>query len=356
MSEAPDRDSKTEEPTPKKIADAIEKGDTPFTRELTVMSTTAAILLACWLVVPKAANDLTMMLRVTFANGNDWPFHAPGEISNLIMFIGRNALLILSPLFILLIISAIAGAVSQNPPRIVLERIRPKASRVSLAQGWKRLVGRQMMREFVKSIFKFLIAGGACALVFLSYENIIIQSILAEANRMPAILLSLTSSLLGAVLAAIVVLAGADLLWTRWDWFEQQRMTRQEVKDEMKQMEVDPHLKQRIRAVARSRTRRRMIADVADATMVIANPTHYAVALKYAMGEDEAPRVVAKGMDRIALKIRETAEENNVPVFEDPPLARSLYAASDIDMEIPPEFYVPVAQLVRLLYDDNRER
>ena len=356
MSEKPDRDSKTEDPTPKKLADAVEKGNTPFSREVTTFSTLLAILMAFWAIVPGLSGKATTVLAQVLANVRNWPLDTPSDVSNLLGYVLRGMLWSLFPLFLALVLAAIAGSIVQNTPRFVLERIRPKLSRLSIAEGWQRLMGPQVLREFVKSLFKFAIAGTVCAVVFMSRDGLILQSILTEAGRIPAMTLSLVLSLLSWIVLAVAMLAAVDFLWGRRHWFIEQRMTRQEVKDEFKQSEGDPMVRMRIRSLARDRSRRRMIADVAGATLVVANPTHFAVAMRYKMEDGGAPRVVAKGQDLVALKIREVAEANGVPVFEDPPLARALYKAVDVDVEIPEEFYVPVANIVRLLYAKEQVR
>lgn len=152
------------------------------------------------------------------------------------------------------------------------------------------------------------------------------------------------------ILLSTALLAAVDVLWTRHHWFSQLKMTKHEVKEEYKQSQGDPVVKSRQRSIARDRARRRMINNVPRATLVIANPTHFAVALRYVREEGDAPVVVAKGQDLIALKIREIAEENNIPVFEDPPLARSMFAQVSVDSVIPPVFYKAVAELVHRVY------
>ena len=354
MAEQPDKESKTEEPTPKRLADAVEKGNTPYSRELTMFASLVAILVSCWLILPGVAWRSTEVLARRFANSGGWSLETPSDVSQLMISTLSAVFQVLLPFFAVMIIAALAGAMVQNPLQFVVERIRPKAERISLLSGWKRLMGSHILLEFVKSLFKFVAAAVVCAVVYYSHDGIVMQSVMIEPNRIPAISLSLVISLLSWTLVALVTLAVGDFLWTRWDWFQQQRMTRQELKDELKQSEGDPMVRMRIRSLARDRSRRRMIADVAKATLVVTNPTHFAVAMRYMMEEGGAPKVVAKGQDLIALRIREVAEANNIPIFEDPPLARALYKAVEVDVEIPAEFYVPVAKIVRLLYADKR--
>ncbi len=161
---------------------------------------------------------------------------------------------------------------------------------------------------------------------------------------------------LKAILFVMAVIAGIDLVWSRYHWLQDLRMTKQEIKDEMKQAEGDPIIKARLRSLARDRMRKRMMAAVPKATLVIANPTHYAIALRYVRDQDSAPVVVAKGQDLIALKIREIAEANGIPVFEDVALARSMYKQVSVDSVIPSQFYQAVAEFVRIVYARKPQR
>ena len=156
------------------------------------------------------------------------------------------------------------------------------------------------------------------------------------------------------VVIAMALIAGVDLLWTRFHWMQELRMTKQEVKDEHKQAEGDPILKSRMRSLARDRARQRMMASVPRATLVIANPTHFSIALRYVREETAAPIVVAKGQDLVALKIREVAEEHGIPIFEDVTLARSMFKQVSVDSMIPPQFYQAVAELIRIIQGNRK--
>jgi len=170
-----------------------------------------------------------------------------------------------------------------------------------------------------------------------------------EPSGLPALILALGTKLLSTVAVAAIVLVAADIVWARLFWHRELKMTRQEVKDELKQIDGDPIVKARLRSLARDRLRKRMIAAVPKATLVIANPTHYAVALRYVREEGGAPVVVAKGLDLIALRIREVAAEHGIPVIENKSLAQSLYKSTEVDKMIPPEFYKAVAEIVFFL-------
>jgi flagellar biosynthesis protein FlhB len=173
---------------------------------------------------------------------------------------------------------------------------------------------------------------------------------LLDPNAVPEVVLTIATRLLMAVCAVTVVLLAADLFWVRALWRKDARMTKQEVKDELKEAEGDPLRKARLRSLALDRRRKSMIAAVPRATVVIANPTHYAVALRYVREEGGAPLVVSKGKDFIALKIREIAEQHSIPIVEDKPLARSMHDGVEVDRPIPPEFYKAVAEIIHMLY------
>ena len=172
------------------------------------------------------------------------------------------------------------------------------------------------------------------------------QLVRMEIVAMPAILYTLTVKLLVGVLAIVTVIAVVDFLYQKFEFMKQMRMSRQEIKDEMKQSDGDPMVKQRLRQIRMERARQRMSAAVPGSSVVITNPTHYAVALKYELGEMDAPVLVAKGQDFIAAKIREIAKENDIPIVENPPLARALYAGVEIDEEIPGEHFKAVAEII----------
>jgi flagellar biosynthetic protein FlhB len=171
-----------------------------------------------------------------------------------------------------------------------------------------------------------------------------------EPSTLPPLILTMAIHVLSAVCAATIVLVGADLVWVRFRWRSDLRMSRREIKEEMKQIEGDPLVKARRRSLALDRSRRRMIAAVPRATVVIANPTHYSIALRYVREEGGAPVVVAKGQDLIALKIREIAETHAIPIIEDKVLARSMYESVEVDRMIPPQFYRAVAEVIHYLH------
>ena len=217
-------------------------------------------------------------------------------------------------------------------------------------KGWSRMFSAPGFVEFGKSLFKIMIVS---LIMFFALRGEFFSSIDAMFSDPQVVFVKMAATvkkIMIVILFATATVAIVDFFWTRHHWFTQLKMTKQEVKDEYKQSQGDPIIKARQRSIARDRARRRMIGNVPRATLVIANPTHFAVALRYVREENDAPVVVAKGQDLIALKIREIAAENGIPVFEDPPLARSMFAQVSIDSVIPSVFYKAVAELIHRVY------
>ena len=226
------------------------------------------------------------------------------------------------------------------------EQLQPQLERISLGSGAKRLFSLRAVTEFVKGIAKLAVVGSVA--VFLMWPE------MRGLERLPSVALQDTTALMWrlagklmmGVLAIVSVIAAGDFLYQKLQFLRQMRMSRQEIRDELKQSEGDPAVRGRLRQIRRERAQRRMMQAVKAASVVVTNPTHYAVALKYELDTMQAPVVVAKGMDHLAQKIREIAEENDVPVMQNPPLARALYAGVEIDEEIPIEHYKAVAEII----------
>lgn len=223
-------------------------------------------------------------------------------------------------------------------------------NRISPAVGFKRIYGVQGLVEFGKSLFKIVVVSTIVVLVLWNDYFATLDLMFSDPVTIFTAMTSDLKQIMIVVLLATAVLAIVDLFWTRHHWYTELMMTKQEVKEELKQSQGDPIVKSRLRSIQRDRARKRMISSVPRATLVIANPTHYAVALRYVREENDAPVVVAMGQDLVALKIRELAEKNGIPVFEDPPLARSMFAQVSADSVIPPVFYKAVAELIHRVY------
>ena len=349
MSDAPDRESQTEEATEKKVHDSLERGETPFSREASLFASLLASLIFFSFFLRDGVARLIAALQGLIDHSGQFRL---GE--------GRNAALLLdaaarasgafaAPALVLLTEAGVIASIAQNPPRMVADRISPKWERVSPRAGWRRIFSLRGATEFGKSLLKLVVVGLVVAFLVRGEIAGAFRAIFSDPARLADHLLDVARGLFASVAAAAGALAAADLVWSRIHWRRDLRMTRQEVKEEQRQLLGDPMVKARLRSVALDRSRKRMMASVPTATVVVANPTHYAIAMRYVREEGGAPKVVAKGQDLIALKIREIAEAHAIPVIEDKALARSMYDRVEIDMMIPPEFYRAIAEIIHFL-------
>jgi flagellar biosynthetic protein FlhB len=356
MADSEDKESKTENPTEKKLRDAVEKGNLPFSREAPIFASFLAILIFALFFADKSAVHMARFLANFLDRPEEFRLGTAQDVVALYRAVLVEVVKLFGVVMILLMVGGIAASVLQNVPRFVLDRIAPKMSRISLGEGWRRLFGVKGWVEFLKSVGKVGL-GVACLVFALSgVRERLLSGMLMEPAAFGLMLRSITIHIIAAIAFAVALIAAADLFWSRFSWFSDLKMSRQEIKDEFKQTDGDPIVKMRLRSLARDRARRRMMQAVPKATLVIANPTHYAIALNYIRDRDAAPVVVAKGQDLLALRIREIAEEHNVPVFEDVALARSMYKQVSVGSMIPSQFYQAVAELVRVVYSKSPPR
>lgn len=357
MAEDDDKDSKTEDATEKKKQDAIEKGNTPFSREVTAFASAIAIYIFVVFFAANGALTVAGSLKDVFEQADQWQIENSPDIISLFYRLAWNAGAIVVPALVLIMTFGVGSSILQNLPSPVLDRIQPKLSRISFSAGIGRMFSLGTLVDFGKSLVKVLavslIIGFSLKSEFFGSLTLMFSDPTVMFTRM----MSDLRTILIVILFATAVVGIADFFWTRHQWFDNLKMTKQEVKEEFKQAQGDPVMKAKQRSFARTLLRRRMMANVPRATLVVANPTHFAVALRYVREENDAPMVIAKGQDIIALRIREIAEENNIPVFEDPPLARSMFAQVSVDSVIPPVFYKAVAELIHRVYSrQNKTR
>lgn len=356
MSESADKDSKTEDATEKKIRDTVEKGKLPVSKEISIFASFVAIMVFAIFFAQENIGRLGVFLEIFLEKPEDWPLSTEQDAIELYTVVLMEIGKVLGTIMVLLVVAGFGASVLQNMPQFVAERIRPQASRISLAKGWTRMFGVQGLVEFLKSLAKL----GFVVLVLMFTLRGEYRELLAGMITHPTAFMLTMRSILVHILVSIVfvmaVIAAADLVWSRFNWRQELKMTKQEVKDEMKQSEGDPIIKARLRSLGRDRARRRMMGAVPRATLIIANPTHFSIALKYVRDEDAAPLVLAKGQDLVALKIREIAEEHNIPIFEDVALARSMYKQVSVDSVIPAKFYQAVAELIRIVYSNKARK
>jgi flagellar biosynthesis protein FlhB len=349
MSDAPDKESQTEAATEKKLSDSIERGDVPMSREVALSVSLGCILLSLIFLLRDGARHLFGALVLFLDDPGGWRLDNLDDTMALYKVILAQIVSFLGPTVALLIVGGLVASFAQNAPRLVLERIQPDLSRLSPMKGLSRLFSMKGMTEFFKSILK-LGAVVAIAGFVLSGERIaLVNAMFMDIGDLPEHIVGVLIRLFSAIVVATAVLAAADVVWARIHWRRDHRMSHQEIKEEIKASEGDQLLKARLRSIRLDRSRRRMLAGVPKATVVIVSPTHYSVALRYVRSEGGVPMVVAKGMDLIALKIREIAEQNGIPLIEDKALARSLYEVVTVDSMIPPEFYRTIAEVIHLI-------
>ncbi len=350
MSDTADKESKTEEPTEKKIRDAVEKGKLPSSREAPLLVSFLAILIFVVFFVQERSANLGVFLSLFLERPEDWPLDTVRDVETLYRMVLVEIGKALATMIFLLMGAGVVASAIQNLPQFVAERIRPQASRISPVEGWKRLFGAGGWVEFAKACGKLVFV--TLILVFLLRHDIAVflSGMMTPPAAFSIVIRDIAVDILVAIVFVMGLISAADFAWSRFHWFQDLRMTKQEVKDEMKQSEGDPIIKSRLRSLARDRARRNMMKAVPRATLIIANPTHFSIALRYVREENAAPVVVAKGQDLIALKIREVAEASGIPIFEDVALARSMYKQVSVDSVIPSQFYQAVAELVRIVY------
>ncbi len=349
MSEPPDKDEKTEEATEKRLKDALERGDAPLSQEAVLAAGIAAMLGAIAIVLPARAPDVAAALAAVLENPAGLRLEGGADAVTLAKFAALICAALVFPFVAPLMIMGILGTALQSQPRMVLSRLAPDFSRINIRSGLSRLFGQRGLTQFARSLIKLAVAAAAAVMGLRAWSARLASSMAADPGILPVTVLDQTVVAAMSVFLAILALAAADLAWARYHWLRDHKMSRQEVKEELRQSEGDPMLKGRLRALRMARSRKRMLGAVPQATLVVVNPTHYAIALRYRRNEDAAPVVVAKGLDLVALKIRSIAAESNIPLIEDKPLARSLYAAVDVDDCIPVEFYRVIAELIHFI-------
>jgi flagellar biosynthesis protein FlhB len=342
---AADQDQKTQDPTDKKLSDAREKGDVATATEMR-----HAVMFVAALVVAGGMGSWTLarvgpLLVQLWGNADDYRLDPDGaqSFATGVFFSVAGAI---APLLAFLFGSALLILFVQGRPSLSWSRVKPNFSKLSPVSGFGRIFGKRAMVEFLKTLAKCAVVITIATMVIEPRMVGLGQLINAEPRAIARTAGELVRRMIQAVAILVACIAAADYIYQRHSYHQRMKMSLQEVKDEHKQSEGDPKIKAKIRMIGMQRAKRRMMAAVPTASVIITNPTHYAVALKYEHGDMAAPVVVAKGMDEVARRIREVATEYGVPIVESPPLARALYAAAAIDRPIPTEHFKAVAEII----------
>ncbi|HEY5798208.1 MAG TPA: flagellar biosynthesis protein FlhB [Bosea sp. (in: a-proteobacteria)] len=344
MSEDADNEDRTEDPTQRKLDQATEKGDIPRSQEIGTFFVLCGFTMALLVGAGWSARDAALSLRAFLMNAHQVPSDG-SAFANVAQQGVMTGFAALGLPFAFILCAALAGAMIQHKPLWTFDPLMPKFSRISPMAGAKRMFGKEAWVNFAKGLAKTGLVGAVLWMtLWAEHDRLEGFAQMNIAAVLPATLV-LAIKLMASALALFAVIALGDFGWQRFSWYQRQKMTKQELKDEYKNSEGNPEIKAKLRQIRSERARRRMMAAVPKATVIITNPTHYAVALQYEPGM-AAPLCLAKGVDAVALKIREVAGEHSVPIVENVPLARALYATVDIDEEIPVEHYQAVAEVI----------
>ncbi|MDX2073564.1 MAG: flagellar biosynthesis protein FlhB [Alphaproteobacteria bacterium] len=344
-----DKDQKTEEPTSKKLQEAFEKGNVPFSRELGhfLMLFLLALIIANY--SPGILRDTRNLLEHYILNVDTIAVDKTG-VSIILRDLAFGGIMVLAVPLIGSVIVALAAGFLQNGIVISAESIKPKFSKISPVAGLKKIFSMRTLVEFIKNIVKISIVSIVAFMAVYPELSHLRELSNHSAEGILLFLAKLATQVATGVAIAMFFIALFDLVYQRLHHMKSLRMTKQEIKDEYKQSEGDPIIKQRLRALRQEKAKQRMMGQVPKSDVVITNPTHFAIALSYRPKEHKAPVVVAKGQDLIALKIKEVAEEHDIPVIQNPPLARALFASAELEEEIPLVHYEAVAKIISYVY------
>ncbi len=349
MAENQDGLEKTEQPTAKRLDDAKRKGQVPRSRELNTMAVTMAGVVMLVAMSRNLGNSLSDMMSRSFVLTREEIFDVNAMVSHLAAGVGE-AFLSLTPFFLAVIVAAILSSVALGGFAFSGEALTPKLDKLSPLKGIKRVFSVRGLVELFKAMAKFILIGGITVLLlkttlgqYLALHEMDMHQAISELNGLIGWSVILLTS-------TLILIAAIDVPFQLWDHHRQLKMTRQELRDEMKETEGKPEVKSRIRQLQREMAQRRMMQEVPKADVIVTNPTHFAVALKYDPARMHAPKLVAKGADLVAFNIRQVAKEARVPLIESPVLARAIYYHTELDAYIPAGLYLAVAKLLAYVF------
>ena len=357
MAEDADPESKTEDASPQKLEEARKKGDVAkspdVAQTLSLMGAASVLVFGGGYFATRMAEGFLPFIASPHAMIGGLEAGAGVEI-------GMQALWIVAPFLIAVMAATILGGVGGNIVQIgglvfTAEKLKPKWSKISPMGGFKRIYGPDGLMHFIQTLVKLIAVGVICYAVLKPH----MREFEHMAAMSPLAILPAARDLMIALMASALVFmgltAGGDFIWQKMRFAKRMRMSKEELKEEFKNSEGDPHVKAKLKQIRMQRSRQRMMQNVPKATVIVTNPTHYSVALRYEAG-DAAPVCVAKGVDALALRIREVAREHKVPIVENVPLARALYAAVDIDETIPREHFEAAAKVIGFVLQKRKRR
>ncbi len=340
-----DDSQKTEEPTAKKLRDAQEKGEVATSQELKTLVMMIAALIVIATYSGWIANRIVNKLQSYMSRAHEISSDETGMLEALSGLMHEVFYVMMLP-FSIFIVAAILSNRTQHEFSFTAEKLKPSIGNMSPMKGLKKIFGTRMPLEFAKMTGKLGAVGGVILLIAYPERSRLDTIMLLAPMDIIALIKMMAIKLIVGVIIIMIIIAIADFSYQKYKYIKRLKMSKQEVKDENKQSDGDPKVKARLRQIRFERHTQRMMAAVPRADVVITNPTHYAVALEYKHESMEVPVLLAKGVDEVALRIRERAEEYDIPILENPPLARALYASVEIDQEIPPDHYKAVAEVI----------
>ena len=352
MAEDTPQDDKTEEPTARRLEKAREDGQVLRSQDLTIAVVTSGFIATLFTVGSLLGPQYVDILARSFSFERYQVF----EVNQMVVRLASQVLdvgTVISPLFAVAVILAIGGACALDGFVFSWKSIAPKASKINPISGIARIFGLRALVELFKALMKFLLVAGIGGFyIYLTFSDLIE---LSRSDIVSAIHGGLSVVMLGALITsfALVIIAAIDIPYQRFEFIKKLRMTKQEIKDEMKELEGQPEVKQKIKQKQREMAEQRMLQDVPKADVIITNPEHFAIALSYNQDSEDAPKVVAKGKGFLAGKIREIASEHKIQIFEAPVLARAIYFTTEIGAAIPAALYMAVAQVIAYVFSLN---
>ena len=348
-------DDKTEEPTQRKLEQAREKGDIVYSPEvgaaMTLIAATGIVAFLSGPVMRGIAGNFVNFLAAPAQFATD-----PSSLRMIGLQAGLKAMGAFGMIALSLAVAGLASRYVQDRPTFTASKLSPDISKLNPASGFKRVFGKAAFSSFLKSLAKLALVGTCLVIALWPHDASLSEMSLLDPAALLPFVRDRAVSLMIALASAAAVLAIVDYIFTRQSYMSRLKMSRREIKEEMRQSEGDPMVRAKLRQIRNEKAKRRMLQQVPQASVVITNPTHYAVALRYEQGETPAPICLAKGVDEVAQRIREAAEEHDIPVVEDPPLARALFATAEIDQPIPREHYEAAAKVIGFVLRLARRR